>query len=74
MIFCASITGHRDVIEDGNLRFAVVPGHEERGKMSPACISWPVCCRPIMAVQTIAGALDESITWLNYRQAVAEAC
>ena len=46
----------------------------KRGKMSPACISWPVCCRPIMAVQTIAGALDESITWLNYRQAVAEAC
>ena len=28
MISCASITGYRDVIEDGNLRFAVVPGHE----------------------------------------------
>ena len=28
MISCASITGYRDVIEDSNLRFAVVPGHE----------------------------------------------
>jgi len=28
VISCASITGYRDVIEDSNLRFAVVPGHE----------------------------------------------
>ena len=60
------------VIEDSNLRFAVVPGHEA-GKDESACISWLACCRPIMVVQTIAVALDASIIWPNYRQAVTEA-
>lgn len=45
----------------------------KRAKMSPACISWLACCRPIMVVQTIAVALDASIIWPNYRQAVTEA-
>ena len=63
---------YREVIEDSNLRFAVVPGHEA-GKDESACISWLACCRPIMVVQTIAVALDASIIWPNYRQAVTEA-
>ena len=74
MIFCASITGHRDVIEDGNLRFAVVPGHEAGKDESSVHKLARMLSAYYGRADTIAGALDESISWLNYRQAVAEAC
>lgn len=54
----------RNVIEDDNLRFAVVPGHKAE-KMIPVFINWRVCCRLIMAETILVIAFAVNLMWQN---------